>query len=220
VTLDTVGSKDPPTHLNIPQTYVQSPFSLQPVTLWTLIDAHRSTTPNAKIIVFFNTTKSVIHLSRAFNNLVGESTASQMDVLQIHSKLEQRQRSRVADRFRASREGVLFTSDVSARGVDYPNVTLVVQMGVPSSAEQYVHRIGRTGRAGRSGEGVLVVSAYELQFVKELMRVGVPIKVDVRHDAIKYGRDLARREVLKSSFARGDYKLAVDCYTAFIGFCK
>ena len=55
--------------------------------------------------------------------------------------------------FRAARCGVLLSSDVSARGVDYPDVTLVLQLGSPSSTEQYIHRLGRTGRAGKRGRG-------------------------------------------------------------------
>ena len=46
----------------------------------------------------------------------------------------------------------LQASDVAARGVDYPNVSLVIQLGVPSNRDQYIHRTGRTGRAGKSGK--------------------------------------------------------------------
>ena len=71
------------------------------------------------------------------------------------------------DRFRAARSAVMMTSDVTARGVDFDDVTLVVQMGVPSNREQYIHRLGRTGRAGKTGEGVLVLSPEESFFAKK-----------------------------------------------------
>ena len=48
---------------------------------------------------------------------------------------------------------VLFSTDISARGLDYPDVTAVVQVGVPTNRAQYIHRLGRTGRAGKVGEG-------------------------------------------------------------------
>ena len=51
---------------------------------------------------------------------------------------------------------IMFTSDVSARGMDYPDVTTVIQVGLPSDKAQYVHRLGRTARAGKQGECVLV----------------------------------------------------------------
>jgi ATP-dependent RNA helicase MSS116, mitochondrial len=62
----------------------------------------------------------------------------------------------------------MFTSDVSARGLDYPNVSLVIQMGLPSDKSQYVHRLGRTARAGKGGSGVLVLNTYEKSFLREV----------------------------------------------------
>jgi ATP-dependent RNA helicase MSS116 len=55
---------------------------------------------------------------------------------------------------------MLFSSDVSARGVDYPGVTLVLQVGL-TDRESYIHRLGRTARAGESGQGVLVLAPFE-----------------------------------------------------------
>jgi ATP-dependent RNA helicase MSS116 len=54
----------------------------------------------------------------------------------------------------------MFTSDVSARGMDYPDVSFVVQVGL-TEKEQYIHRLGRTARAGKSGGGLLLVSPFE-----------------------------------------------------------
>jgi ATP-dependent RNA helicase MSS116 len=82
----------------------------------------------------------------------------------------QPQRDKASAAFRAAAEGVLFTSDVSARGVDYPDVTLVLQMGVPSSREQYIHRLGRTARAGKTGHGVLLLAPFEDGFVARELR--------------------------------------------------
>ena len=70
---------------------------------------------------------------------------------------------------------MLVTSDVSARGVDYPGVTRVIQVGVPKSGEVYVHRVGRTGRAGTQGQGDLVILPFERKFLSTQMR-HVPLK--------------------------------------------
>jgi len=59
---------------------------------------------------------------------------------------------------------------VSARGVDYPDVSLVVQVGQPSSREQYIHRLGRTARAGKAGQGVLLLAPYEQSFAKRELK--------------------------------------------------
>jgi len=62
---------------------------------------------------------------------------------------------------------ILVTSDVSARGVDYPGVTRVIQVGAPASEDIYVHRVGRTGRgSNRQGRGDLVLMPFEMGFVR------------------------------------------------------
>eukprot|EP01047_Picozoa_sp_COSAG01_P057515 COSAG01_NODE_6657_length_3560_cov_5.515458_3_plen_121_part_00 len=63
--------------------------------------------------------------------------------MDIHSRKSQSARTKTSQRFRDARQAVLFTSDVSARGMDYPDVSFVMQVGAPSSKEQYVHRTGR-----------------------------------------------------------------------------
>jgi len=74
-----------------------------------------------------------------------------------------------SDAFRndVSGSSILVTSDVSARGVDYPGVSRVIQVGIPGSTDQYVHRIGRTGRAGSTtqGRGDLILLPWECGFV-------------------------------------------------------
>ncbi|KAI5406173.1 DEAD-box ATP-dependent RNA helicase 31 [Lathyrus oleraceus] len=72
---------------------------------------------------------------------------------------------RVSDEFRKSKGLILVTSDVSARGVDYPDVTLVVQVGLPADREQYIHRLGRTGRRGKEGQGILLLAPWEEFFL-------------------------------------------------------
>jgi len=60
----------------------------------------------------------------------------------------------------------MFSTDVSARGVDYPDVTCVVQLGLPGDVDTYIHRVGRTGRGGKKGDGVLVLLDVERPFLR------------------------------------------------------
>jgi ATP-dependent RNA helicase MSS116 len=91
---------------------------------------------NHKLLVFFTTTSQVKYFSNLFQRGLGRSVYS------IHSKKTQNARSVTSEAFRAAREGVLFTSDVSARGLDYPNVTTVIQVGSPVDRNTYIHRLG------------------------------------------------------------------------------
>ena len=79
----------------------------------------------------------------------------------IHSRKSQSARTRTTEEFRVSPNGILFSSDVVARGVDIPNVSAVIQASMPTSSDDYIHRLGRTARAGKTGRGVLVLTPYE-----------------------------------------------------------
>lgn len=95
--------------------------------------------------------------------------------LRIHSKLTQAQRTRAADNFRKMKSGILFSSDVTARGMDFPNVTHVIQVGPPPDREQYIHRLGRTGRQDKTGQGWLILSQVDVPACRSDLG-GLPIK--------------------------------------------
>ena len=78
------------------------------------------------------------------------------DAAPIHGDLDQSQRTKTLDGFRAGDLRFLVASDVAARGLDVPSVSHVFNFDVPSHAEDYVHRIGRTGRAGRDGKAIMI----------------------------------------------------------------
>jgi superfamily II DNA/RNA helicase len=77
----------------------------------------------------------------------------------FHGGMSQGARKQVLDEFKAGRWDVLVTTDLASRGIDIPQLPVVVNYDLPRSAVHYVHRIGRTGRAGESGEAVSFVSA-------------------------------------------------------------
>ena len=79
-----------------------------------------------------------------------------LDAAPIHGDLDQSQRTRTLDAFRAGELKLLVASDVAARGLDIPAVSHIFNFDVPGHAEDYVHRIGRTGRAGREGKAITI----------------------------------------------------------------
>lgn len=88
----------------------------------------------------------------------------------IHGDLGQLDRERVMDGFRRGTTGVLVATDVAARGIDIPEVDLVVHYRLPDQNEAYLHRSGRTGRAGRSGRVVLLYGPRERRDLEILER--------------------------------------------------
>ena len=104
------------------------------------------------------------------------------DAEPIHGDLDQSQRTRTLDGFREGNIRILVASDVAARGLDVPSVSHVFNFDVPSHAEDYVHRIGRTGRAGRDGKAMMICAkrdeknfdAIEKLTQKEIPRIENP----------------------------------------------
>lgn len=127
-----------------------------------------------KAIVYCNSTADVVLTTAALQGLRGPDsnplsrTSDRSDrmwgglrIQEIHAKLSQAQRTRAAENFRRCTSGVLLSSDVTARGMDFPNVTHVIQMSTPPNREQYIHRIGRTARAGKDGVAVMFITEAE-----------------------------------------------------------
>ncbi len=89
----------------------------------------------------------------------------------LHGDMDQRSRTETLDQFRNDEIAFLAASDVAARGLDIPEVSHVFNFDVPMSADDYVHRIGRTGRAGLSGFAGTLVCAKDLPMLGEISKV-------------------------------------------------
>ncbi|SDX22715.1 DEAD/DEAH box helicase [Roseicitreum antarcticum] len=88
-----------------------------------------------------------------------------LDAAPIHGDLDQSMRTRTLDGFREGKLRYLVASDVAARGLDVPSVSHVFNFDVPSHAEDYVHRIGRTGRAGRLGKAFTLSTPSDAKYL-------------------------------------------------------
>jgi len=86
----------------------------------------------------------------------------------IHGDKTQPARLRALERFKRKEVQLLIATDVAARGLDIEALPLVVNLDMPSVAEDYIHRIGRTGRAGLQGEAVSLVCADEVDMLREI----------------------------------------------------
>ncbi|KFK25225.1 hypothetical protein AALP_AA8G083700 [Arabis alpina] len=149
------------THQKVKQMYMIASLDRHFSLLYVLLKEHIADNVDYKVIIFCTTAM----VTRLVADLLAQLS---MNVREIHSRKPQGYRTRVSDEFRKSKAIILVTSDVSARGVDYPDVSLVVQMGLPSDREQYIHRLGRTGRKGKEGEGVLLLAPWEEYFMSSV----------------------------------------------------
>jgi superfamily II DNA/RNA helicase len=95
----------------------------------------------------------------------------------LHGDMDQHIRLKMLDEFKTGSAKYLIASDVAARGLDIPDVSHVFNFDVPSHAEDYVHRIGRTGRAGRTGAAFMLATRQDdkyVQAIQELIKQEIP----------------------------------------------
>jgi len=89
----------------------------------------------------------------------------------IHGNKSQGQRIRALDDFKAGRVGILVATDIAARGIDIEALEFVVNYELPTVAQDYVHRIGRTGRAGVGGQAVSLVCVDEAELLRDIQKL-------------------------------------------------
>jgi superfamily II DNA/RNA helicase len=95
----------------------------------------------------------------------------------LHGDMDQRARMASLDAFKNGGVDLIVCSDVAARGLDIPDVSHVLNFDVPTHAEDYVHRIGRTGRAGKTGVAVSIVTPADQKYILEIERL-IARKID------------------------------------------
>ncbi len=117
--------------------------------------------PDFKILVFVRTKVRAERVCKAMER-VGISSIT------IHSDKEQYQRTEVLDKFKSGKEKILIATDITARGIDIPNVDYVINYDLPDNAENYVHRVGRTGRGKQKGSALSFCSEHEKPMLEEI----------------------------------------------------
>ncbi|CAH2044477.1 unnamed protein product, partial [Thlaspi arvense] len=115
-----------------------------------------------KTIVFTQTKRDADEVSLALSNSIATEA--------LHGDISQHQRERTLNGFRQGKFTVLVATDVASRGLDIPNVDLVIHYELPNDPETFVHRSGRTGRAGKEGSAILMHSNSQKRTVRSLER--------------------------------------------------
>ncbi len=117
--------------------------------------------PEAKILVFVRTKIRAERVAKALERVEISSQT-------MHGDKGQRQRSEVMTEFKIGSNKILIATDVSARGIDIPNVDYVINYDLPEIAENYVHRVGRTGRGDKKGIAISFCSTEEKEILDKI----------------------------------------------------
>jgi len=129
----------------------------------------------SKAIVFANKKETVNQISSA---LQSKNIANAF----IHGDVEQDTRNRLLRNFRNDEVNVLVATDVASRGLDIPDLDLIINFDVPRNGEDYMHRIGRTGRMYQSGQAITLVNANEWN---KMISIENFLKIDCEERRIK-----------------------------------
>jgi ATP-dependent RNA helicase RhlE len=135
--------------------------------------------PEKKMLVFVRTKVRAERVKKAMERVKIETDT-------IHSDREHADRERTINRFRSGELKVLIATDVSARGIDIPNVEFVINYDLPETSAQYVHRVGRTGRGSNKGQAYSFCSTEEKVVLAEIEE--------------NLGKPIARLQVSKSEY--------------------
>jgi len=120
----------------------------------------------------------------------------------LHGDMDQYSRTETLDKFKAGDFNILVCSDVAARGLDIASMSHVFNFDVPTHADDYVHRIGRTGRAGKQGRAITIATSEDSRYLEAIGKlIGYPIPPlerfesasDKKHEASKAKSDKPRR---------------------------
>jgi superfamily II DNA/RNA helicase len=107
--------------------------------------------PTTQTIIFCNTIRKLDWLEK-------ELKKENFTITCIHGKMNQEERNQIVKEFRDGKTRVLLTTDILARGIDIPQVNLVINYDLPINKETYIHRIGRCGRFGKKGVSISLIN--------------------------------------------------------------
>jgi ATP-dependent RNA helicase RhlE len=120
--------------------------------------------PESKIIVFVRTRVRAERVAKAMGRV-------HIDTATIHRDKKQDDRSEVMKKFKEGSCSIMIATDISARGIDVPDVDYVINYDLPDNPENYVHRVGRTGRGINLGEAISFCSKEEKELLEDIQQL-------------------------------------------------
>ncbi|XP_006148996.1 nucleolar RNA helicase 2 isoform X2 [Tupaia chinensis] len=175
--VDLIGKKTQKTAITVEHLAIKCHWTQRAAVIGDVIRVYSG--HQGRTIIFCETKKEAQELS--------QNTSIKQDAQSLHGDIPQKQREITLKGFRNGNFGVLVATNVAARGLDIPEVDLVVQCSPPKDVESYIHRSGRTGRAGRTGVCICFYQhkeEYQLALVEQkagikFKRIGVPSATEI-----------------------------------------
>ncbi|KAH7851383.1 hypothetical protein Vadar_010738 [Vaccinium darrowii] len=167
------------------QRYVKVPCGSRLVVLLSILKSLFERETSYKIVVFFSTCNAVdFHYSLlnefpSLSKMQSEAEAMQLflkcKLFRLHGNMKHEDRRTTFQSFKTEKVALLLSTDVAARGLDFPKVRCIIQYDSPGEATEYVHRVGRTARLGERGDSLLFLQPVEMDYLQELEKHGVSL---------------------------------------------
>ncbi|CAJ1975729.1 unnamed protein product [Sphenostylis stenocarpa] len=180
--MPTVGDYKVP--IQLIQRYMKVPCGSRLPVLLSILKHLFEREPSQKVVVFFSTCDAVDFHYSLLSEFQFSSYSQTEDIRQkflgcktfrLHGNMVQEDRRTSFQTFKNEKAALLLTSDVSARGLDFPKVRCIIQYDSPGEATEYVHRVGRTARLGEKGESLLFLQPVEMDYLQDLEKHGVSL---------------------------------------------
>lgn len=194
------------TPTGLDQFYMITPLPEKLNTLFAFLRNHLQ----LKIVVFMSSCKQVRFVYETFRQLhIG------IPLMHLHGKQKQSARIDVTAKFSAAKQSCLFSTDVVARGLDFPAVDWVIQLDAPEDADTYIHRVGRTARFEKTGKALLFLCPSEEKFTDRLTSRKVPVN--------KVGQKNSKKQSIQNQLQGllfKDPELKYLGQKAFVSYCR
>lgn len=169
-----------------------------------------------KAIVYFGTCACVDYFAKACKE-VCRILKRPLNIVALHGRMEHKKRESVYKEFSTVDKSVLFCTDLAARGLDFPDIELVVQFDAPQDPASFVHRCGRTARVGREGTALLLLDPKEEAFIDFLQGKMVPVeKLPV--EALSLNAEMVLPALIKANSE--DRELYEKSLRAFVSYMR
>ncbi|OWM84062.1 hypothetical protein CDL15_Pgr009309 [Punica granatum] len=167
------------------QTYAKVPCGSRLAVLLSVLKHLFEKEPSNKIVVFFSTCDAVDFHYTLLSEFrwapygLQEAESKQKflrcKTFRLHGNMQQEDRKKTFQTFKEEKSALLLSTDVSARGLDFPKVRCIIQYDSPGEATEYVHRVGRTARLDKRGDSLLFLQPVEIDYLKDLEKHGVSL---------------------------------------------
>ncbi|CDO93697.1 unnamed protein product [Kluyveromyces dobzhanskii CBS 2104] len=178
-TMEALNSKDSiATPETLQQSYIQVSLPDKLDVLYSFIKSHLK----SKLIVFLSSSKQVHFVYETFRKL-----QPGLSLMHLHGRQKQTARTETLDKFSRAQHVCLFSTDVVARGIDFPSVDWVIQLDCPEDVDTYIHRVGRSARFGKEGKSLILLTPEEEEgFLRRLKNKNIePSRLNIKQSKKK-----------------------------------